>query len=133
VSVDFYHPKVDVWEPAVEKIKPVFTLEKKNIGFLVELDILNPLQINLSGRMIDTFMNVYSFILRRVFERYSNHLFSVIFSMILLIDDSSDDITPICATATSDQPTLPMKNQRKKIPKWIRWHCMESVMTVQRS
>jgi antitoxin component of MazEF toxin-antitoxin module len=57
---------VGLWEPALERWAPSIKLSKSHYGLHLEVMGPNTLQLNLSGKMIDSLMHAYVAVLQRV-------------------------------------------------------------------
>lgn len=64
-EIDFFNPVVSLWEPILERFSPYVTIKKEQAGFMLDIDAKKALQINFSGRMIDSFVSGYATFLRR--------------------------------------------------------------------
>jgi hypothetical protein len=65
-NVDFFNSHVQMWEPVVELWRPDLLIKKQHQGRLdIEISASRTLQINLSGRMIDSLVKAYSLLLQR--------------------------------------------------------------------
>ena len=60
ISADFYNSRLSVWEPMIDKWKPILSHTSWALGSLIDIRSVNTLQLTVSGAMLERLLKTYS-------------------------------------------------------------------------
>ena len=60
INADYYNSRLSVWEPMIEKWRPVLSHTSWALGSLIDIKSTNTLQLTVSGAMLERLLKTYS-------------------------------------------------------------------------